>query len=93
VDEIKLDRTFIGQPAEDGSDSIFVRATIELAHTLGLRVVAEGIEDGEMLERLKALGCDTGQGYFIGRPMPPETLTPILLDEGQAVVGAGNSTS
>ena len=93
VDEIKLDRTFIGQPAEDGSDSIFVRATIELAHTLGLRVVAEGIEDGEMLERLTALGCDTGQGYFLGRPMPPEALTPILLGEGQPAVGTGTSTS
>jgi len=49
-----------------------VEMTVNLAHTLGLSVVAEGIEDKETLLQLKALGCDVAQGYFIARPMPEE---------------------
>jgi diguanylate cyclase len=72
VGELKLDRIFVtGLGAEDRSrDLALIRSTIELAHALRLRVVAEGIEDGATLQLLSSLGCDVAQGYFIGRPVP-----------------------
>ncbi len=69
VDEIKIDRTFISGLVTGVSDGHIVRSTIELAHSLGLTVVAEGIEDDETLEALRALGCDRAQGYYLARPM------------------------
>ena len=75
VSELKLDRTFIGGIAgKDGRDQTLVQATIELGHALGLRVVAEGIEDRATLDLLARLGCDLAQGYYISRPMPPMDL-------------------
>ncbi|HTZ08123.1 MAG TPA: EAL domain-containing protein [Acidimicrobiales bacterium] len=76
VRELKLDRTFItGLGAgRTGRDFELVRATIELGHAMGLRVVAEGIEDAATLDLLGELGCDLAQGYFISRPMPPDEL-------------------
>jgi diguanylate cyclase (GGDEF)-like protein len=72
VSELKLDRRFITDlSATDGKrDLALVRATVELGHALGLRVVAEGIEDAPTLEMLTSVGCDLAQGYFICRPMP-----------------------
>jgi diguanylate cyclase len=76
VGELKLDRTFITRLANDGRgrDLELVRSTIDLGHALGMRVVAEGIEDGATLELLRGLGCDVAQGYFIGRPQPAKSL-------------------
>jgi diguanylate cyclase (GGDEF)-like protein len=74
VGELKLDRTFTTHVAH--RDRQLVRSTIELGHALGLRVVAEGVEDAGTLELLTQLGCDIGQGYFIGLPEPPDALTP-----------------
>ena len=72
VRELKLDRTFIVglATAEGERDLDLVRATIDLGHALGLRIVAEGIEDQATLELLAGLGCDIGQGYHIGMPKP-----------------------
>ncbi|HEY3771679.1 MAG TPA: EAL domain-containing protein [Solirubrobacteraceae bacterium] len=72
VEQLKLDRRFIA-PLAGGArsrESELVRATIELGHALGLQVVAEGIEDENALALLRELGCDVGQGYGIGRPVP-----------------------
>jgi diguanylate cyclase (GGDEF)-like protein len=71
VSELKLDRTFVSGMATDGDgrDVALVRATVELGHALGMRVVAEGIEDAATLEMLGRLGCDAAQGYHIGRPV------------------------
>ena len=69
VDELKIDRSFAGRLAP-GDDAI-VRSTIDLAHNLGLRVVAEGVEDAVVLERLREMGCDAAQGNFIAAPAPP----------------------
>jgi diguanylate cyclase (GGDEF)-like protein len=76
VGELKLDRRFIAPLAggQRSRDSELVRATIELGHALGLRIVAEGVEDGAALELLCALGCDLAQGYEIGRPVPAAEL-------------------
>ncbi|SDE04451.1 diguanylate cyclase (GGDEF) domain-containing protein [Paracidovorax valerianellae] len=70
VDELKIDKSFvIGMAADDGDEQI-VRSTIDLAHNLGLSVVAEGVETVAILERLRALHCDDAQGYYISRPLP-----------------------
>lgn len=70
VQELKVDRSFVQNLAVDESDQIIVRSTIELAHNLGLSVVAEGIEDETALLWLKKLGCEFAQGYFISKPLP-----------------------
>jgi len=77
VGELKLDRSFIVglTSANEGRNATLVRATIGLAHALGLRVVAEGIEDKATLHMLSSLGCDLAQGYLISRPKPAAELT------------------
>ncbi len=70
-DELKIDRTFIRQLRVGTPDEVIVRTTIELAHSLGLRVVAEGVEDRITWEILARHGCDVAQGYWMGRPMAP----------------------
>ncbi len=72
VQEIKIDKSFVMKLADSRGDQILVKSTIELGHNLGLRVTAEGVEDRASLEILQNLGCDTGQGYFISRPIPAE---------------------
>jgi diguanylate cyclase (GGDEF)-like protein len=79
VGELKLDRTFITKLSRlNVRDLALVRATVELAHTQGLRVVAEGIEDSATLDLLRGVGCDLAQGYFIGRPAPAAQLAISL---------------
>jgi EAL domain-containing protein (putative c-di-GMP-specific phosphodiesterase class I) len=80
VKELKLDRVFITAltgGVDSGRALDLVRATINLGHALGLRIVAEGIEDCVTLELLSDLGCDLGQGNFISRPKPANRLTFI----------------
>jgi diguanylate cyclase (GGDEF)-like protein len=76
VGELKLDRTFTADIATGGNGRSMdlVRATIELGHAVGLRVVAEGIEDAATLEALRTLDCDLAQGYYVGRPVPADKL-------------------
>ncbi len=77
VRELKLDRVFTAALTGDDRDRALdlIRATIELGHALGLRIVAEGIEDSATLELLSGLGCDLGQGYYISTPKPAGLLT------------------
>jgi len=70
VDELKIDRAFVQELAASGSDSVIVRSTIDLGHAMGLKVVAEGVEDESTLRTLRALGCDLAQGYLLSRPLP-----------------------
>jgi len=70
IDEIKIDRSFVRDMNTDGDDFMIVRATVDLGKNLGLRVVAEGVEDRETFDRLADFGCDEAQGYYIARPMP-----------------------
>jgi EAL domain-containing protein (putative c-di-GMP-specific phosphodiesterase class I) len=74
VDLLKIDRSFISGMAHDSRDVAVVRSAIELAHTLGLGVVAEGVEDEETFSALRELGCDVAQGYLIARPLPAREL-------------------
>jgi diguanylate cyclase (GGDEF)-like protein len=72
VDELKIDKSFVMAMERDLDDARIVRSTIELAHNLGLTVVAEGLETAKAWGMLSRLGCDEGQGYFICKPMPQE---------------------
>ena len=78
IDELKLDRTFIGDLLRSPVHEAIVASTIGLAHMLGLEVVAEGIEDTVVYERLREIGCDLGQGYHILRPAPLDHLLAYL---------------
>jgi diguanylate cyclase (GGDEF)-like protein len=80
IDELKIDKSFIMNLDPDSSDAIIVASTIELGHNLGLRIVAEGVEDGDTLEWLQGLDCDIAQGYHIGRPMAPDAVTSVVRE-------------
>jgi diguanylate cyclase len=77
--ELKLDRSFIARVVTDDRTAAIVAGTVELAHRLRLRVIAEGVEDQAALEMLRALDCDEVQGYHCGRPMPVEEFDAWLL--------------
>src|SRR5689334_1620963 len=70
VDVLKIDRSFVRDLDTQGNDRIIVRSTIDLAHNLGLRVVAEGVEDAVAAQVLRQFGCDEIQGYHLSRPVP-----------------------
>ncbi|HEY1520624.1 MAG TPA: bifunctional diguanylate cyclase/phosphodiesterase [Solirubrobacteraceae bacterium] len=70
IGELKIDKSFVQAMGSDARNAIVVRSTIELAHNLGLRTVAEGIEDAFTFERLRALGCELAQGFHMSRPLP-----------------------
>jgi EAL domain-containing protein (putative c-di-GMP-specific phosphodiesterase class I) len=72
VDYIKIDRSFVAEMLVNRDSAAIVRSTIDLAHDLGRKVVAEGVETCAHWERLVEFGCDIAQGYFIAAPMPPE---------------------
>ena len=72
VHELKIDRSFVTPMLSDASDMVIVRSTVDLGHALGLRVIAEGVEDRETLERLASLGCDRAQGHYFSLPVPAE---------------------
>ena len=78
VNELKVDRSFVSRMLDEHHDDVIVRSTIDLAHNLGLHVVAEGVEDAPTLERLRELGCDIAQGYHFSRPVPAEEFTVFV---------------
>ncbi len=88
VESIKIDKSFVISMVTDQDDAVIVRSTIDLAHTLGLKVVAEGVEQRETWDRLAALGCDSAQGYYLSRPQPADDLTPRLTDSPWGVLRA-----
>ena len=73
LDKIKIDRSFVSRLSESDESRAIVRAILCLARDFGLRVTAEGVEDREQLAYLKENGCEEGQGYLFGRPIPAET--------------------
>lgn len=82
VHTLKIDNSFVRNMLEDRQDEIIVHSTINLAHNLGLKVVAEGVENEALLECLNQMGCDEAQGYFIGRPMPILNVNEWLVATG-----------
>ena len=80
VDVLKIDRSFVNNLLTDPVDATIVTSTIALAHALGKRVVAEGIETTDQLHRLLELGCDSGQGYLFARPQPVDVISRYLAE-------------
>ena len=78
INHLKLDRSFVSEIGDDTDGSVICGATIGLAHSLGQKVVAEGIETDEQLSYLKRSGCDMGQGYLFSRPLPADQLIAFI---------------
>jgi len=78
VDKLKIDRSFITDLTTDPNDAVIVRAIIQMGQSLNLRIIAEGVENRETVELLRALHCDEMQGYFFARPMPASELAGYL---------------
>src|SRR5690606_5507412 len=87
LDALKVDRSFVRDIISDASDAAITLAVISMAHSLGLEVVAEGVENAAQLEFLARHGCDQVQGYYLARPADAEVCTQ-LLREGRSLAAA-----
>lgn len=85
LSKLKIDKSFIMDMIEDDNDAMIVRSTIDLAHNLGMQVIAEGIERKEVLELLSLLGCKLGQGYFISRPIPADDFKQWIIKKNKRI--------
>jgi diguanylate cyclase (GGDEF)-like protein/PAS domain S-box-containing protein len=81
ADFLKIDRSFVRGLGEDVEDMAIVRMIIELAHTLGFEVVAEGVESEEQAQQLQEMGCDMAQGYHFSKPLPPKEIPALLSSD------------
>jgi diguanylate cyclase (GGDEF)-like protein len=88
VDTLKIDRSFVVRMREMGTPRNIVAMIVSLAHTLGLKVIAEGVEDDEQLKLLRELGCDQIQGYLVSRPLPADMIEPLLRQGAFGVASA-----
>jgi EAL domain-containing protein (putative c-di-GMP-specific phosphodiesterase class I) len=87
-DVLKVDRSFVRRIGPRGENSEIVATIVALAHNLGMRVVAEGVETAEQSEQLRALTCHYGQGYYFSRPVPAEAAEEIVERETASLVCA-----
>jgi EAL domain-containing protein (putative c-di-GMP-specific phosphodiesterase class I) len=94
VDQLKIDKSFVLNMHRDPDDATIVKSVIDLGHNLGLQTVAEGIEDLETWQQLTILGCDSGQGYFLAKPLPAADLEAWFQQRGTlALEGTGPAQS
>ena len=84
LDVLKIDRSFVNDLAEKPLNAAFVKTIIELAHLLNVRIVAEGVENGDQISVLRELGCDEWQGYLFSRPVPAEEFSELLRGDAIA---------
>jgi EAL domain-containing protein (putative c-di-GMP-specific phosphodiesterase class I) len=84
TDELKIDRAFVQHLPTDLADQAIVRSTVNMAHSLGIQVVAEGVEDQTSWHLLEILGCDIAQGYYLSRPIPAQDLKRWLEERDEA---------
>lgn len=87
IDYLKIDRSFVSHLAPDSNDKVLCEAIIAMAHKLGIKVVAEGIETAEQFELLLAAGCDYGQGYWFSKPVSAERFEALFTDQISASLG------
>ena len=86
-DKIKIDQSFVREISDDSKSTIpVIQAIVELAHGMGLSVVAEGVENEGQLHALRVLGCDILQGYLLHRPGPPEEIEKVLRLRANALL-------
>ncbi|MDP8912403.1 MAG: EAL domain-containing protein [Pseudomonadota bacterium] len=83
ANELKIDKSFVQTIGDDRRNAIMVRSTVALAHELGMKVVAEGVEDAACLALLAEMGCDTAQGYFISKPLNADALAELVQERGR----------
>ena len=88
LDGLKIDRTFVFELLADAGDAAIVGSTIDLSRQLGLSVIAEGIEDRATADLLLRMGCEEGQGYFFGRPVPAQAFESQFLAAREAAADA-----
>ena len=79
MDSVKIDRSFLSQTLPVEQDQLIIGAIISMSHSMGLQVVAEGVETSAQLKLLRNMGCDEIQGYLLSRPLPAEDATKFLL--------------
>jgi diguanylate cyclase (GGDEF)-like protein/PAS domain S-box-containing protein len=89
VQRLKIDQSFVHRLGQDGQDEAIVRAVIDLGHSLGLKVTAEGVESAEQLRRLQELGCDEAQGDLISPPLPAEAFHAVFASRGLPAAATG----
>jgi EAL domain-containing protein (putative c-di-GMP-specific phosphodiesterase class I) len=89
INALKFDRSFVGDILNDPSDAEIITTIITMAHNLGHRVIAEGVETQEQLDFLREKQCDEFQGYLFSRPIPAEELETMLRQEGRSPAAAG----
>ncbi|MFA6444675.1 MAG: EAL domain-containing protein, partial [Sterolibacterium sp.] len=92
VDTLKIDRSFVCEMAADPNDAVLVRTIIQMARSLNLKTIAEGIEDELQLAFLRLQYCDVGQGYYFSRPLPADKFALYLADAPSAVATRGPNT-
>ena len=93
LDGLKIDRSFVLELLADSDDAAIVGSTIGLSRQLGLSVIAEGIENRATADLLASMGCEEGQGYFFGRPMPAAEFRRTLEQAGSAATPAARRKS
>jgi EAL domain-containing protein (putative c-di-GMP-specific phosphodiesterase class I) len=86
LDKLKIDRSFVVRLGRDPGADAITRAIVAMAHELGLRVVAEGVETPAQAQRLREYGCDIFQGYLYGRPVDARTVEQMLMGQVAADV-------
>jgi len=84
ADELKIDRAFVQHLTTDRTDQAIVRSTVNMAHNLGMFVIAEGVEDQATWDLLETMGCDIVQGYYLSRPVPAQDLERWLGERKEA---------
>ncbi|KFF58351.1 hypothetical protein JF66_19225 [Cryobacterium sp. MLB-32] len=92
IDELKLDRSFITPMRDNPMAAALVSSTIDLAHSSGLRIVAEGVEDSAIVEALTRYGCDEAQGYLMSHPVSPDELSNWLTGRRRALQKSASSS-
>jgi EAL domain-containing protein (putative c-di-GMP-specific phosphodiesterase class I) len=91
VGELKIDRSFVSRMCSDETDAAIVYALIQLARKLGIRLVAEGVEDRWTMDALRALECDLIQGYLISRPLPAQDIEAQLAAQVRHQLSSGTT--
>jgi sensor c-di-GMP phosphodiesterase-like protein len=87
IGKLKLDKSFVHSLTKDPNDDAISKAVISMAHSMNLRVVAEGVETAAQLEFLRAHHCDEAQGFLFGKPMPAREFVQLLIAGGEQYAG------
>ncbi|NVJ61946.1 MAG: EAL domain-containing protein [Gammaproteobacteria bacterium] len=93
VEELKIDRAFVTNFQENQDDKNIVKTIIEMSHSFGLHVVAEGVEDLETFDELASLNCDLAQGYYMSRPVKVDELRPSIIEAEKKVNESKNTST